>query len=174
LEGLLRKRPLYYAGFSEAALHREFKALEEITRTHKAVDQMMAMDRLLSLVLTHGFPARLIKADQPLNFKNLLLTCWARTHLDCSEKVNPLLLGELKAFFRSLFGTGAKPRRVENRMRQSFWNWLIMRSGLAAAEIRDQVGTVIDNLFGELENEYGSVSIEDLDPRYVRHILVAI
>jgi hypothetical protein len=174
LEGLLRKRPLYYAGFSEAALHREFKALEEITRTHKAVDQMMAMDRLLSLVLTHGFPARLIKADQPLNFKNLLLTCWARNHLDCSEKVNPLLLGELKAFFRSLFGTGAKPRRVENRMRQSFWNWLIMRSGLAAAEIRDQVGTVIDNLFGELENEYGSVSIEDLDPRYVRHILVAI
>jgi hypothetical protein len=49
-----------------------------------------------------------------------------------------------------------------------------MRSGLAVAEIRDQVGTVIDNLFGELENEYGSVSIEDLDPRYVRHILVAI
>jgi hypothetical protein len=173
LEGLLRKRPLYYAGLSEAALHREFKALEEITHTHKAVDQMMAMDRLLSLVLTHAFLARPIKAAQPLNFKNLLLTCWARSHLDLSERVKPLLVGELKAFFRILFGTGAKPRRVEERMRQSFWNWLILRSGLAAAEIRDQVGTVLDNLFREFENEYGSVSIEDLDPRYVRHVLGA-
>jgi hypothetical protein len=172
LEGLLRKRPLYYAGLSEAALHREFKALEEITHTHKAVDQMMAMDRLLSLVLTHGFLARPIKADQPLNFKNLLLTCWARNHLDFSEEVKPLLAGELKAFFRSLFGTGAKPRRVEERMRRSFWDWLIVRSGLAAAETKDQLGTVLDNLFCELENEYGSVSIEDLDPRYVRHVLV--
>jgi len=173
LEGLLRKRPLYYAGLSEASLHREFKTLEEITHTHKAVDQMMAMDRLLSLVLAHGFLARPIKAEQSLNFKNLLLTCWARNHLGLSEKFKPLLAGELKAFFRSLFGTGAKPRPVEDRIRQFFWNWLILRSGLAAAEMQDQVGAVFDNLFRELENEYGSVSIEDLDPRYVRHVLVA-
>jgi hypothetical protein len=46
------------------------------------------------------------------------------------------------------------------------------RSGLAAAEIQNQVGVVLDSLFRELENEYGSVSTEDLDPRYVRHILV--
>jgi len=173
LEGLLRKRPLYYAGLSEAVLHREFKDLDEITQTHEAVDQMMAMDHVLSLVLTHDFLASPIETDQPLDFKNLLLTCWARNQLALSEKVRPLSVGELKAFFRSLFGTGAKPRRVEERLRQAFWNWLIVRSGLAAADIRDQVGTVLDRLFGELENEYGFVSIEDLDPRYVRHLLVA-
>jgi hypothetical protein len=172
LEGLLRKRPLYYAGLSEGELYREFKALEEITHYHKAVDQIMAMDRLLSLVLTHGSLAHRIKADQPLNYKNLLLTCWARNQLGLSEAVKPLLVEELKAFFRNLWRPGGKPRRVEKGMRQSFWDWLMGRSGLAAAEIQNQVGVVLDSLFRELENEYGSVSTEDLDPRYVRHILV--
>lgn len=172
LEGLLRKRPLYYAGLSEAEPHREFKALEEITHCHKVVDQIMAMDRLLSLVLTHGSLAHRIKADQPLNYKNLLLTCWARNYLGLSGAVKPLLVEELKAFFRNLWRPGGKPRRVEKGMRQSFWDWLIGRSGLAAAEIDNQVGVVLDSLFRELENEYGSVSIEALDPRYVRHLLV--
>ncbi len=172
LGGLLRKRPLYYAGLSEGEPYREFKALEEITHCHKAVDQIMAMDRLLSLVLTHGSLAHRIKADQPLNYKNLLLTCWARNQLGLSEAVKPLLVEELKAFFRNLWRPGGKPRRVEKGMRQSFWDWLMGRSGLAAAEIQNQVGVVLDSLFRELENEYGSVSIEDLDPRYVRHVLV--
>ena len=57
-------------------------------------------------------------------------------------------------------------------MKQSFWDWLVLRSGLAAAEVQGQVGTAVNSLFRELENEYGSVSMKDLDPRYVRHILV--
>jgi hypothetical protein len=82
-----------------------------------------------------------------------------------------LLVDELKAFFRSLWGPGGKPHRVGEGMRQSFRNWLMWRSGLAAAEIDNQVGIVLDSLLGELEDEYGSVSIEDLDPRYVKHVL---
>lgn len=173
LEGLLRKRPLYYAGLREGEPYREFKALEEITRCHKAVDQIMALDRLLSRVLTHGSLTHPMKAYQPLNYKNLLLTCWARKHLGLSDEVKPLLLEDFKAFFRHLLGTGEKPRFVVESMKQSFWDWLVLRSGLAAAEVQGQVGTAFHSLFRELENEYGSVSLEDLDPRYVRHILVA-
>ncbi len=171
LEGLLRKRPLYYAGLSEGEPHREFKALEEIVDCRRVLDQMMALDRLLSLVSTHGCLAHPIQADQSLDYKNLLLTCWARNHLGLSEEPKPLLVDELKAFFRSLWGPGGKPHRVGEGMRQSFRNWLMGRSGLAAAEIDSQVGIVLDSLLGELENEYGSVSIEDLDPRYVKHVL---
>ena len=172
LEGLLRKRPLCYAGLREGEPYREFRALAEITRCHKAVDQIMALDRLLSRVLTHGSLTHPMKACQPLNYKNLLLTCWARNHLGLSEAVKPLLVEDLKAFFRHLLGTGEKPRLVVESMKQSFWDWLVLRSGLGAAEVQGQVGTAFDSLFRELENEYGSVSIEDLDPRYVRHILV--
>jgi hypothetical protein len=172
LDGLLRKRPLYYAGLREGEPYREFRALEEITRCHKALDQIMALDRLLSRVLTHGSLAHPMKASQPLNYKNLLLTCWARNHLGLSEAVKPLLVEDFKAFFRHLLGAGEKPRLVVESMKQSFWDWLVLRSGLAAVEVQGQVGTALDSLFRELENEYGSVSIEDLDPRYVRHILV--
>ena len=172
LEGLLRKRPLYYAGLREGEPYREFKALEEITRSHKAVDQIMALDRLLSCVLIHGSLTHPMKAYQPLNYKNLLLTSWARNHLGLSEEVKPLMVEDFKAFFRHLLGTGEKPRVVAESMKQSFWDWIVLRSGLAAAEVQGQAGVALDTLFRELESEYGSVSIEDLDPRYVRHILV--
>jgi hypothetical protein len=172
LEGLLWKRPLYYADLREGEPYREFKALEEITRCRKAVDQIMALDRLLSRVLTHGSLTHPMKAYQPLNYKNLLLTCFARNHLGLSEEVKPLLVKDFKAFFRNLLGADEKPRLVVESMKQSFRDWLVLRSGLAAAEIQGQVGDALDSLFRELEIEYGSVSIEDLDPRYVKHILV--
>jgi len=47
-----------------------------------------------------------------------------------------------------------------------------MRSGQAIAETPGNVGITIDRLFSELEKEYGSVSVNDLDPRYIKHFLV--
>jgi hypothetical protein len=174
LEGLLRKRPLYYAGLAEAEPYREFKALEEITCCHKALDQVMAVDRLLSRVLAHGSLRHPMKAYQPLNYKNLLLTCFARNYLGLAEEVKPLFVEEFKAFFRHLLGDGEKPRLILETMKHAFWDWLVLRSGLGAAELQSRVGAALDSLFRELENEYGSVSIQDLDPRYVRHILVRL
>ena len=49
-----------------------------------------------------------------------------------------------------------------------------MRSEEAIDEISDQARRTIDRLLGELEKEYGSVSPKDLDPRYIKHFLVAL
>jgi hypothetical protein len=171
LEGLLRKRPLFYAGVGEASLHREFKSLEEITHCHSTLDEIMALDRLLSLLflesVTH--PAR---AYQPLTYKSLFLTSWARHHLGLSEEVEPLLALQLQTFFQDLWTRGKKPYRVPQEMKQSFLDWLTGRSGLSASEIQNRMGKSLDNLLSEIESEYGMVSIEDLDPRYVKHFLV--
>jgi hypothetical protein len=171
LEGLLRKRPLYYAGLGEASLHREFKSLEEIARFHSMLDEIMALDRLLSLLFIENVPHP-VQTYQPLTYKSLCITPWARHHLNLSEEVEPLLASQLKNFFRNLWTRGKKPFRVEQKMKQSFSNWLARRSGLTAGEIENQVGKSLDNLLAEIESEYGSISIEDLDPRYVKHFLV--
>lgn len=171
LEGLLRKRPLFYTSLSDGELYREFKDLSDIAYCQEALDQMEGMDYLLSLVLAH-VPIADRTGYQPLRWMNLLLTSWARHHLGLPEDVEPIGEGQLKTFFRDLWKKGKKPYRIAANVKESFGDWLMGRTGLAAHELQDQVGNIMENLFKELESEYGSVSVKDLDPRYVRHFLV--
>ncbi len=172
LGGLLKKRPLFYAAFSEGSdPYREFKSIEDINRCRETLDQIMAMDHLLSLVFAHTPLAHPVKTYQPVSYKNLFLTCWARDHLGQPEKIEPFRAEELKAFFLDLWVKGKKPYRVDEKMKKSFWDWLALRSGVAANEFQTQAEP-LDNLFGELEEEYGSVSLDEPDPRYVKHFLV--
>ncbi|MDY6837259.1 MAG: DUF6178 family protein [Thermodesulfobacteriota bacterium] len=173
LEGLLRKRPLFYTSLSDGELYREFKDLSDIETCHKALDEMEAIDHLLSLVLARC-PIAGPMGYQPLRWMNLLLTSWARDHLGLSEDVAPLETAQLRAFFGDLWKKEKMPCSLDPNMRQSFMDWVVGRTGLAPDDLQDQVGTTIDSLLKELENEYGSVSIQDLDPRYVRHFLVSL
>ncbi|UCG80231.1 MAG: hypothetical protein JSV60_09730 [Desulfobacterales bacterium] len=172
LEGLLKKRPLFYTGFSGGEPYREFKALEDINYCENALNDIMALDRLLSLSFAQGAITHPVIAYQPITYKNLVFTCWARDYLGLPEDVEPLTMKELKGFFRDFWEKKARPRRVAKKMKQTFLNWLQARSGQAPNEILNKAGKIIDHLFGEIEKEYGSVLLKDLDPRYIKHFLV--
>jgi hypothetical protein len=47
-----------------------------------------------------------------------------------------------------------------------------VKTGWKDTEITDRYGSIFNKLFQEIENEYGSVSAKDLDPRYVRLFLL--
>ena len=172
LEGLLRKRPLFYTSISGGEPYREFKTLEEITHCHTALDQIMTLDYLLSLLFGQTAIAHLVPAYQPVSYKNLLLTSWARHLLHLSEGIVPLEIEELKCFFRDLWEKETPPYRVGTEMKQAFVDWLQIQSDRAIDEILSRVGKTFERLFGELEKEYGSVLLKDLDPRYIKHFLV--
>jgi hypothetical protein len=172
LQGLLKKRPLFCTGLSEDKPYREFKTLEDIARCHNVLDGISAMDNLLSLLLPKSPITFPVEAYQPLTFKNLILTCWARDHLKISGDIEPLSRGEMKTLFKDLWKEPAKPRRVDPEMKQAAFNWLQAQSGLTVDELQRGAASTLDSLFVELDEEYGSVSYEDLDPRYVKHFLV--
>jgi hypothetical protein len=172
LEGLLKKRPLFHTDLAEGEPYREFESLEDVTHCESALEEIMAADQLLSQLFAQGSIVHPIVAYQPVNHKNLVLTCWARDYLGLPDDIEPVSVKELKAFFRDLWEKKTKPRRVAQRMKQAFWDWLQMRSEEAIDDISDQARRTIDRLLGELEKEYGSVSPKDLDPRYIKHFLV--
>jgi hypothetical protein len=173
LEGLSGKRPLLYMGYSESGeSFREFRSLEEIHQCHRALDQVMALDRLLSFVYQGTTPMHLECVGHTLTYKNLLLTSWARHHLVLREDNRPLTVQQLPVFFRDLWAEESKPHRVAPEMKEGFMAWLTVKSGLAPHEIQGFAGKTFDFLFTELEKEYGAVSLKNLDPRYVRHFLV--
>jgi len=57
-------------------------------------------------------------------------------------------------------------------MKSGFVEWLARETGLADFEITESLGRIFEDLFGEIEAEYGQVTAKDLDPRFVQLFLL--
>lgn len=175
LGGLLIKKPLFYDNYKTGVLYREFESLEDVRTTEVALNQIKAMDSLLSLMS--------IDIDRPsaygfLTYKNLILTLWARHYLKLpAEKLTPLTLNEFRPFLDQLLpgppsDDPGQSRKIPQGMKQNFLDWLAAGTGLKDFEITEQMGQTLENLFEEIESELDRVSAQDLDPRYVQLFLL--
>ena len=57
-------------------------------------------------------------------------------------------------------------------MKSGFIDWLVRETGLRDFEITESLGRIFEDLFGEIEAEYGRVTAKDLDPRFVQLFLL--
>ena len=173
LGGLLIKKPLFYDNYKNGVLYREFCLLDDIKQTEKTLDEIIAFDNLLSLMNIRIAPF----SDSFLTYKNLVLTLWARDYLGLAKdqeglkKVVPLALDEFKQFYKKLW-SGNNRSRTSTSMKESFLEWLSSTTGLTIYEISLDLGETLENLFNEIENKYGKVLKNDLDPRYIDLFLV--
>ncbi len=171
LGGLLLKKPLYYDNYQRGVLYREFESSEDVAGTAALFDRITAVDDLLSLLA--------VRLNSPgrygfLTYKNLLLTRWAGRRLGLQqETLEPIPFKAFTPFFRELLPPGAaEPRRVPAELKTGFIDWLAAETGLKDFEISGRLGTVFEELFGEIEAEYGRVAPKDLDPRFVQLFLL--
>jgi hypothetical protein len=58
-------------------------------------------------------------------------------------------------------------------MKTAFLKWLAGKTGLKDYEITDRLGQTFEDLFTEIESEYGRVSAADIDPRFVHLFLMS-
>ena len=175
LGGLLVKKPLFYDNYKSGVLYREFASLEDIRQTEAVFNQVVAVDDLLSLMN--------IKLDSPsrygfLTFKNLLLTLWARHSRRLKgEKLKALTLKQFRPFFEKLLPGRIDPDcqtagKIPRQMKTAFLNWLAAETGLKDYEISERLGRIFEDLFNEIESEYGQVATAEIDPRFVHLFLL--
>jgi hypothetical protein len=175
LGGILLKKPQYYDNYKTSRLYREFTSLEDVEQTEKVFRQIQAIDHLL-----RDMRVRLAPSGQYsfLTWKNLLLTRWAGHRLGVkAETVNPLPLKPFEYFFTELLpddpaSDPSVPRRIPDVMKSDFISWLADGTGLKKYEISEKLAETFEDLFGEIEAEYGRVSGKDLDPRFVHLFLL--
>ncbi|MBW2438171.1 MAG: hypothetical protein JRF29_12885 [Deltaproteobacteria bacterium] len=174
--GLLVKKPLYYDNYQSGVLYREFATVEDILESAAIFDQVVAVDDLLSMMN--------IRMDSPaqygfLTYKNLLLTLWARHYRKLKgEKLKPMNVKEFLPFFEQLLPqpieTGSQAtRKIPEEMKTAFLKWLVAKTGLKDYDITDRLGQTFENLFNEIESEYGRVAAADIDPRFVHLFLLS-
>ncbi len=169
LGGLLIKKPLYYDNYKTGALYREFETLQDIGETKNILNDIIVFDDLLSRM---QFSAGQME-DTYVNYKNFILTHWAKYCLGLTEDILPLTVDQLKRFFDDLWTVGKKLGPIRVAMKQSFLDWLCLRSGMDHEKIMTRQGQALENLFNDLENEYKNVTKKDLDPRFIHHFLIS-
>jgi len=176
LGGLFIKKPLFFDNYKTTdQLYREFSSIKDIKETETALNEIVEVDALLTHIkikITTTF-------EGFLSFKNLLLTLWVRDCLGKSDELLPVKLTDFTNFFEYLFSEKptetkdeGKDRKIGKPVKESFLNWLSKKTGLQDHKISQNLGPTLENLFTEIENEYGTVSIKELDPRYVYHFLL--
>lgn len=169
LGGLLIKKPLYFDNYQTGVLYREFEKLDEVKQTQTVLNEMVAFDRLLSMM---EIASEHLNRYRLLTYKNLLLTLWVRNEIGLSRELDPVGLDTFGPFFEKLWVPDQIPRRIKTSSKTSFLNWLSNRTGLKPFETSERVGLTLETLFGEIESELGPVAAQDLDPRYVHLFLL--
>jgi hypothetical protein len=171
----LLKKPQYYDNYQTGVMYREFASMEDVARTESIFKQVQDVDHLLAVLDPQLDPPARYSF---LTWKNLLLTQWARHCLGVTEdKLRPLPLADFASFFGKLL-PGAPPtevaatRRIPDFMKTDFIAWLERKTGLKDFEISEKFGRVFEDLFAEIEAEYGRVAVKDLDVRFVQLFLL--
>jgi len=170
LGGLLIKRPLFYDNYKTGKLYREFISIDDIKKTENILNEIIAFDELFSLIAIEPDPA----TKGYLTYKNFILTLWARHTLGLSEKLIPLTIDEFRGFFDNLWAGKEQPGKTSLSIKESFLDWASSKTGLVNYEISQTLGQFFEHLFIEIESEYGKVSRNDLDPRYIHLFLINI
>ena len=174
LGGLLIKRPLFFDNYETGTLYREFESSVDIEKTTEALEKIVAIDRLLSLVKVDG---PLFVPERLLTYKNVLLTLWARKYLQLPETLSPIPMKTFGFFYQKLFdrkpdmANGACPK-ISDEMKMDFTHWIMDTTGGSRHEISKDLEQIFEELFMEIESEYAMVTPKDLDARFVNLFLL--
>ena len=168
LGGLLIKKPLFFDNYKTGVLYREFMSMEDIRAAENILSEIILFDDLFSLMAINPQPV----TDRFLTYKNFILTLWARDYLVLPGEIEALRLDEFKRLFDDFWEDNKKPYKIKRSMKESFLSWLSDRTGFANYEISRKLGHTLENLFSEIQSEYGDVSSKDFDPRYIDLFLI--
>lgn len=166
LGGLFLDRPLFFDNYRRKKdLYRHFETLEDINETRTALKEIFATDDIL--VRLDVDPASFDFGV--LTFKTLLLTLWAKNRLALDPTLEAIPKHLFKPFFKEMF------LQKNHDIRQNdFIFWICEQSGLDEKELPPPFFDTVQQLFSELEEEYGQVSPDHIDPRFISHFLLKL
>ena len=169
LGGLLIDTPKFYDPSNAGSSYRDFQTREEIEATELGLSQVMALDQLLK-----GMDVSIasVAGTRLLTYKNLLLTLWVRASLkappvDADTSTIAVSLSAFKKIYTGLWTNHEGQRIIGDGKKAEFLHWAAGASGQSPADLSDQMGTVFEALFNEIERELAPVKAGNLDPNHM-------
>ncbi|MCP4158964.1 MAG: hypothetical protein GY760_02720 [Deltaproteobacteria bacterium] len=157
--GLLLPKPLYFDNYKNKVMYREFESLDDIAISEEIVTEAKGFDLIFSLM---DIDRGLINSES-INYKNVILTLWAKHYLGLKDEGFKIELSDLKTFFGDLFSD----KKIKTSMKENFLSFLTAGTELSTLDISENMGNSLEKLFNEVESEYGPVEVKDLEARYI-------
>ncbi len=160
--GLLIKKPLYFDNYAGGVLYREFESTRDLEVTAARLDEARGFDALFSFI----DPVPALPEEGFITHKSLILTLFARSSLGLEGGFAPIPMEPFRSFFHGLWSEDKKGKILLSA-KSDFLDWLSGATGLTPLEISEKIGSGLEALFNEMEEEYGNVSSHALDPRFI-------
>jgi hypothetical protein len=177
--GLLIERPMFFANYENKELYRHFQSLKDIRATQRLLEEIFSLDSFLKVIT----PNISSFTQGVLTFKSMILTLWARNRTGLNPatilgeesgtfeglSLAPIPLDDFRAFFTDLF-TGEEPEKIDDPKARDLGLWAAR--AMDRPDLPLPLQTLLLSLINELEEEYGSVDPEQIDPRFMPHFFI--
>lgn len=170
LGGLLIKKPLFYDNYRTGVLYREFDSTEDIEKTKNVFENIIVFDKLLSKM---DIDLKSMNKDLLWTYKNFVLTLWARSRMDLARQPAAVALDEFMPFYHDLWECPVdndgetRLRKIKTSVKIDFINWISDCLHVKPDMIDTRIGRCLGCLIDEIESEYGQVTTDGLDPRFI-------
>ena len=172
LDGLLKKRPNFYAGSQSTEPYRDFERLSDLRESLEVLQSLMVMDGLLKkMAARYPLPEALPHRPET-TFYTLLFNFWARQRLHLETSFSGLSLGEAKRFLSELQGPSPHPPFIGENFRTVFINDLMAQTAGADPQAAALLEMTLGRIWDDFQEDYGRISSEELDPRFFQFLTI--
>lgn len=172
LAGIVKDKPRLYVGFEEGEAYRDFEKLSEIEHCSRVLKQTVVLDSLLERLSSFYPVNETINRDLKLSFYPLLFNFFARKLLKLEPGYSGISPRKAKAFFSYLRSGNKKPPYQMPGFEDMFIGHMMeFASDLESGSLRTLKET-LSRIWQEFDEEYRWVSLEDLDEKSQRFLLI--
>ena len=168
LKGILMKRPLFYKGG-----HRSFENLSEVETSRTVLHRLALLDRLMGEVSNSFNMKKDLFKDPLLTFHTILFHSWAVRKLDLGNSFVPLSMDQAKKFFTLIRGKDDVPPFTLRDFKGIFLEDCVSLLQAIGPDDISMLRQALTELWEEFAEEYATVDVSDLDPRYTKYIIIS-
>jgi hypothetical protein len=172
LSGLLEKRPRLFVPARAGESYKDFENLSEIDACRAVLDRMMLLDRLLENIAFQFILKPALEKQPHVTFSALLFTYWARQELQIGPGFEPLAGEQIRDLLNQIRkGQKNPPYRLEAHDKPFVQTFMDRVSNFDAAD-KTNLKETLSHLWQGFAEEYAMVKAADLDPKFVKYLLV--
>jgi len=167
LKGILMKRPLFYR-----IEYRSFEDISEVEGAGDIISRLLLLDKLMEHVSDFFNLNMDMFKDPLLTFHTLLFHSWAIRKLNLGNNFAPLSIEQTKEFFTLIRGNEASPPFTLKIYKDVFLgDHMSLIQGIKPDD-KALLEDTLKGLWEEFAEEYATVDIKALDPRFTKYIIV--
>jgi len=172
LSGLLMTRPQLFVQTHAEESYKDFENLSEIDDGRTILKGMVILDRLLENIASQQPLKPALEKRLQVTFSALIFTYWARQELKIDPGFGPLAGDQVRNLFKKIRkGEKKPPYRLVDHEKVFIQTFSGYASSLNAAGEMNWRET-LSHLWQGFREEYALVKAADLDPKFVKYLLV--